>query len=153
MKAIFWIGRSGALGSSIRAFKQRGVSHAELLFSDGYAGTSDREKGGVVIYQLDPRPADWVVLDLPDTCNEDRARALIQDEVGAAYDWLGIAMAQVLPWNREDPTKWFCSEIVAAALRLAYPRTLADVTPHQLDPAGLLDLLDERMPYLRAEAS
>lgn len=153
MKAVFWIGRSGVLGSTIRAFKRRGVSHAELLFSDGWAGTSDREKGGVVLYDLGtPAPADWVVLPLPDTINEDRARALLMGELGARYDWLGIALAQTLPWNRQNPKRWFCSEIVAAALKLAYPRTLLDVVPHQMDPAGLLDTLAERMPALRGEA-
>jgi hypothetical protein len=155
MRAIFWIGRSGILGSAIRAYKLRGVSHAELLFSDGIAGTSDREKGGVVLYDLGrPSKADWVAIDLPDhPAGEERARALIASELGAGYDWLGIALAQVLPWGRQDPRRWFCSELVAAALARAYPASMGDVIPHRLDPAGLLDLLVRRAGDLRMEAA
>lgn len=146
MKAIFWIGKSGLLGSAIRAFKHRGVSHVELLFSDGMAGTSDREKGGVVLYHLgDPDPADWITIEIPGILpdEERRIRAFIEGELGCPYDMMGIIFAQVFPWHRESPTAWFCSELVVAALKTVLPG-LFPKRPCDYDPAAVLLILTER---------
>lgn len=146
MKAIFWIGRSGFFGSLIRFFKHKGISHSEILFSDGYAGTSDADKGGVVLYKLDPFVStDWYVIDLPVTLEQEvEVRRFFVEEAGAKYDWKGIFFSQVFPWNWASKTRWFCSESCTAALQRIYPQLL-DLKPCQVDPASLATILEDRI--------
>lgn len=144
MKAIFWIGKCSLVGTLIRAFKRHGVSHAEIMFSDGVCGTSE-PKNGVVLRKINFRPEDWVVLELPCTpIQEELVRAFFEKELGCPYDWKGILCAQILGWNRSSPTAWFCSEICTAALQEVY-KQLAGVKPASVDPAKELILLEERV--------
>jgi hypothetical protein len=144
MKAIFWIGKCGLFGTLIRAFKRRGVSHAEIMFSDGVSGTA-QPRGGVVLRKIDFKPEDWFVLDLPCTpIQEEVVRAFFEKELGCPYDWSGIVFAQVLGWNWQSKEKYFCSEVCTAALKEIY-KQLADVKPWRCDPAKELILLEERV--------
>jgi len=146
MKAIFWIGRSGLFGSLIRFFKHRGISHAEVLFSDGFSGTSDASLGGVVLYKLEPfNPLDWFVLDLPATLEQEiEVRRFFMEEAGAGYDWKGIFFSQLFRWNWASKNRWFCSEACTAALQRVYPQLL-DLKPCQIDPAELAQILEDRI--------
>ena len=153
MKVIFWIGKSSILGSAIRMFKHRGVSHSEILFTDNVSGTSDRDKGGVVLYSI-PKldPTEWVAIDIPCTIAQEAImREFFISELGCGYDWKGILFAQMLPWGRESKDKWFCSEICTAALKLAYPHTFSDITPCEVDPAELLKLITARSSDMAME--
>lgn len=146
MKAIFWIGKSGIFGRLIRFFKGTGSSHVELMFSNGYAGTSDMEKGGIVYYKIDFKPEDWYVVDIPCTTEEEAiVRKFFEvDEVGCGYDKLGIIFCQVFPWGIHSKTNWFCSEACTSALsRILY--FLKGVKPYQVDPGELLDILKENL--------
>jgi len=144
MKAIFWIGKCGLVGTLIRAFKRRGVSHAEIMFSDGVCGTS-QPNGGVVLRHIDFNRADWVVLDLPCTPEQEAAvRAFFVEELGCPYDWSGILFAQILGWNWQSKKKYFCSEVCVAALQKAYS-ALAGLKPWRVDPAKELIELEERV--------
>lgn len=151
MKAIFWIGKCGLVGTLIRAFKRRGVSHAEIMFSDGVCGTA-QPNGGVVLHRIDFRPEDWVVLDLPCTpIQEEIVRFFFLREAGCPFDWSGIIFSQILGWNWQSKEKYFCSEVCTAALKQIYPE-LADVKPWRTDPAKELSLLEARVMPLAPPA-
>lgn len=114
-------------------------SHCELVIGDLWLSASPREQ--VVRYksiQTDPKTWDFVSLEL----NVAQVKK-IQDwaalELGCEYDWLGIFLTQVINWNRQDPHRWFCSELVTAALQQA--GMLPGVVPHQTDPNELYKLL------------
>ena len=141
-RAAFWIGRSSLYGAAIRVIKRQGITHAELVFSDGLAVTADASMGGVVLYPFKPSAADWLMLDLPADA-EAPARQFVKRELGAGYDWVGIVMAQLLPFGREHPERWFCSELCTAALRWAGV-VRPDVAPCRTDPAALYRLLADR---------
>ena len=144
MKALFWIGQCSLIGTLIRVFKRHGVSHAEIMFSDGVSGTSE-PKNGVVLRKIDFRPEDWFVLELPCTpIQEEVVRAFFVRELGCPYDWKGILCAQILGWNRSSPEAWFCSEICIASLQTIY-KQLADVVPASVDPSKELTLLEVRV--------
>ena len=75
------------------------------------------------------------------TSEEEAAiRAFIQAEVGCPYDWWGIVFAQFLPWQRESPTAWFCSELVVAALKTQLPGMFPH-KPCEYDPQSVLRIL------------
>jgi uncharacterized protein YycO len=42
-------------------------------------------------------------------------------QVGKGYDWAGIFLCQVLDFNIDNPNKWFCSEVLAAAFKMPRP--------------------------------
>jgi hypothetical protein len=152
MKAIFWIGKCGLAGQLIRAFKRRGVSHAEILFSDGFRGTSVPGPG-IVLRPLVVNQEDWVIIDLPCSLAEEaEVRAFFEEEKGCGYDWSGIIFAQVFGWNWASKTKYFCSEACIAGLQKIYP-CLGDVRPCRVDPARELELIVERILAARRVAS
>lgn len=154
MKAIFWIGKAGFFGSLIRLFKRDGISHSEILFSDGFSGTSDAAKGGIVLYKLNFQAKDWFIIDLPCEPEEEaKVRAFFEtDEAGCKYDWRGIFFCQVFRWGWHSSTKWFCSEACLAALQRVYP-ALQGLKPWQVDPADLATLLEERVAPLTPSAA
>jgi hypothetical protein len=143
MKAIFWIGKSGILGTLVRVFKGFGSNHVELLFSDGMSGTSDVVKG-ICFYRLNYLPENWIAIDIPCTPEEEaEVRKFFEvDEKGCGYDMRGIVFAQVFPWGIESKDKWFCSEACVAALQRVKSLTfLKDLKPYTIDPGELLKIL------------
>ncbi|MFA6132447.1 MAG: hypothetical protein WC869_00370 [Phycisphaerae bacterium] len=154
MKAIFWIGKVGFFGTLVRLFKRDGISHSALLFSDGFCGTSQPGRG-IVLYKLAPfNTADWFIIDLPCTPEEEaRVRSFFEvDEAGCKYDWRGIAFCQVLRWGWHSNTRWFCSEACLAALQRIYT-ALQGLKPWYVDPADLATVLDERVVPLNRTAT
>ena len=65
----------------------------------------------------------------------------IRDRIGAQYDYKGILLSQVLALGRHDKSRWFCSEICAAALDLP--------NPQRVSPQFLFDVVtwDSRQPH------
>jgi hypothetical protein len=64
-------------------------------------------------------PPGWSAIDLPSTDAQDLAvLSFLHEESGCGYDRHGVLRAGGV-WSREHPDKWFCSELVAAALRRA----------------------------------
>jgi hypothetical protein len=148
MKAIFWVGKSTIFGRLIRLFKGTGSSHAEILFSDGYAGTSDKGLGGIAIYPLNYKSHEWVSIDIPCTPEEeaDVRKFFEEDEKGCGYDMKGIVFAQLFRWNIQSKDKWFCSEACTAALqRVKGLKFLHNLKPHNVDPGKLFKLLCENL--------
>ena len=144
MKAIFWVGKVGLFGSLIRVFKHRGISHSEIQFSDGKCATA-LTGSGIVLRQITVDPADWYVIDIPCTPEEEaQVRQFFIDADGDGYDWLGIIFAQVLGWNWSSKHNWTCSEACATALRRKFP-ALGRVPAACVDPAALAVMLQHEV--------
>ncbi len=119
-------------------------SHVELVIGDLWLSASPRETT-VRYKKIEPDPKTWDFIPI----NLDVAHVKqIQDwaslEMGCGYDWKGIFLTQLINWNRQDPHRWFCSELVVAALQQA--GMLQGIVPHQTDPNELHKLLDARRP-------
>ena len=125
MRAAFYKGtRPGLQGIYSRAvrFIDRGpYSHSELVFSDGLSASASYIDGGVRFKKIDYslHPEHWDFMTLPDALG-DYARDWFERNMGAPYDLLGNVRF-VLPWVRDSETGWFCSEAIAAALKLKEP--------------------------------
>ena len=134
-RAAFWIGKSSLFGAGIRLVKGYGITHAELVFSDGMAGTSDALRGGVCLYKFDPAPGDWLYVAIPGQY-EAKAREWFHDHQGSQYDWAGIVLAQLLGTNWQARGKRFCSESCIESLQYAgfVPRSVCayKMAPHPM---------------------
>ena len=106
-------------------------SHCELVFSDGLSGSSSYIDGGVRFKRIAYDPAHWDFIDLPPSL-EPYARDWFRANDGAPYDLMGNVRF-VLPWLADSDKGWFCSEAMAAALKLK--------EPWRFGPNGLAALL------------
>lgn len=100
-------------------------SHCELVI-DGTCYSSSFRDGGVRSKLIDFTNGKWDVF--PIAGDEEAAWRWFQEHKGQRYDWQGIVRF-VLPFVRQRPDEFFCSEAVAAALGL--PRA-SRITPQDL---------------------
>lgn len=120
MKFAFQKQDTGIFAQLIRIWTFSKYSHCEVIFSDGLAFSSHVADGGTRFINLSyPSPAKWDIIEIPTTVEEEIAiKAFCYRELNCKYDWLGIFLSQVLPFRREHPDRWFCSELCAAILKL-----------------------------------
>lgn len=137
MKAAFYRGTrpglQGIYSRAVRAIDRGPYSHCELVFSDGLSASASWVDGGVRFKDIDysQHPEHWDFMALPDEL-EDYARSWFEFNMGLPYDLMGNVRF-VLPWLADSGKGWFCSEAMAAALRLE--------EPWRFGPNGLAALL------------
>ncbi len=142
---ISWMVRAAEMGFLF--------SHAEVAMPDGTllgahadGGVQARPSG----YDVAHAPVE-VLVDVPCTQPQiDMAHAYLRAQLGKPYDLGAIAalagreawpdeaalLAQVdQPWR--DPDRWFCSELVDAALEHAGVLPSLPVTPRRITPRDL----------------
>lgn len=142
MKAAFYKGRKkglvGIFDVAVHHWEDGPYAHVELMFADGScASATYLDKGvrfantptsAVVVDFTDP---DWDFIDLPGF-DEVTAKQWFVDHDNAKYDTAGDAHF-VIGFIKHDPTEFFCSESVAAALGIQ--------DPWRLDPNALYVVL------------
>ena len=138
----FYKGRASRLwhrmqDSAIRRATGSPYSHVELIVGPCGPGqtaiclSSSGRDGGVREKPILIQPDHW---DLAHLAIEPTGPArFIRDRIGAGYDYRGILLSQALPFGCHDSTRWFCSEICAAAIGLE--------EPHRLSPGKLWSAL------------
>ena len=123
MKAAFYKatrpGLQGIYSRAVRFIDRGPYSHCELAFSDGLSASASYIDKGVRFKRIDYDPAHWDFMTLPDAL-EDFARDWFRANEGAPYDLLGNVRF-VLPIVPASSSGWFCSEAMAAALKLREP--------------------------------
>ena len=140
MKAAFYKatrpGLQGIYSRAVRWIDRGPYSHCELVFSDGLSGSASYIDGGVRFKRIDYDPTHWDFVELPDAA-ESFAREWFSANDGAPYDLMGNVRF-VLPWLADSDKGWFCSEAMAAALKLK--------EPWRFGPNGLAALLPSIYP-------
>ena len=125
MQAAFYKGTrpslQGIYSCAVRAIDRGLYSHCELVFSDGLSASASYIDGGVRFKAIDysQHPEHWDFMDLPDE-QEPYASDWFERNAGAPYDLMGNVRF-VLPWLADSDKGWFCSEAMAAALKLKEP--------------------------------
>ena len=111
-------------------FATRGrYSHVEFIAGAADFGrpleclSSSGRDGGVRSKMMLLKPANWVLVQL--AIDADAPAEFIRSRIGARYDYTGLLLSHVLAFGRHDQDRWFCSEIVAAALGLPNPQRLS----------------------------
>lgn len=124
-------GWQGIYSRAVRVIDRGPYSHCELVFSDGLSGSASYIDGGVRLKRITYDPAHWDFIDLPPSL-EPHARDWFERNAGAPYDLMGNVRF-VLPIVPASSSGWFCSEAMAAALKLK--------EPWRFGPNGLAALL------------
>ncbi|TRD16983.1 hypothetical protein [Palleronia caenipelagi] len=110
----------------IRFATRSAYSHVELIGGVAQLGeeavcfSSSSRDGGVREKRILLRPDHWDLVFAP--IDPEPPVAVLTSHLGARYDMVGILLSQTLALGRHDPDKWFCSEIIAAALGLSSPQ-------------------------------
>lgn len=124
-------GWQGIYSRAVRWIDRGPYSHCELVFSDGMSGSASYIDGGVRLKRIDYDSDHWDFIDLPHSL-EPYARDWFERNAGAPYDLMGNVRF-VLPIVPASLSGWFCSEAMAAALKLK--------EPWRFGPNGLAALL------------
>ena len=138
-KLIRWWTRP-ALASIFSCAK---YSHTEIVFSTGEFFSSSGRDGGTRFKEIEIKPARWDFVDIP--VNADQEKQVLEfckSQIGKKYDWRAIFFSQFLKLKREDPGKWFCSEICLRAIQELgfFPGEI----PSEFSPQKLFDLLESK---------
>lgn len=111
-------------------FATRGkYSHVEFIAGAADFGqpleclSSSGRDGGVRPKVMVLKPAHWDLVRL--AIDADGPADFIRSRIGAGYDYTGLLLSHVLAFGRHDEDRWFCSEIIAAALGLSNPQRLS----------------------------
>lgn len=112
-------GLPGIYNRLVRWWTKGEYSHCEILFSDGICASSSYMDGGVRFKKIDLDITKWDFVRVPDEL-EVYARIWFITRQKDKYDLLGN-LHFIIGAVPDDKNKWFCSEAVAAALRIKDP--------------------------------
>lgn len=138
---------SGLLSWLIKFQTRSEYSHAALLFSDNVLIEATRPKVRKVVNPAPDPKCDWFDLSITDAA-EAQVRAFSEAQIGKGYDYtMVIRFVTRLQETRRSTGKWFCSELVFAAIQKAGVNLLERIEPWAVSPE-LLSL----SPLLISEA-
>lgn len=131
--AILLFHGRGILSALVRWQTRSRWSHAALLLPDGktiieaWPGKGVQQKtitdwAGVEAFDLDLTEGQWA-----------NAIAFARSKIGCGYDYLGVARF-LTRRERDNPARWFCSELVFAALDRANAPPLARIKAWAVSP-------------------
>lgn len=136
----FYKARGTWVDRLIRAVTRGSYSHVELIIGpvrpDGFrqsVSASGRD-GGVRMKSIMFDPAKWDLIDAP-VGDYARAVQFCVNQCSQPYDYLGALLAPFLWARTENKGRWFCSELVAAALGMP--------VPSKITPSGLAKLIEK----------
>lgn len=139
-------GAAARIGYAATRWGQRGYTgiaarctHTEVHLGGPWwassIGSSSIVEGGVrVKHGVMLTPANWLVLELPDTHERNIERALqwFDKHKGQGYDALGAVGSVVPALIPHSLRRFYCTEAVGAATGFA--------DPHMLNPAGMVTM-------------
>lgn len=132
MKLIFYRAKFGNIVDKLTSMWTSGpYSHCELYFEDIDDCYSASPRENMCRFKkININDGHWEIVDLDDSkYDQKQIIRLAEDQLGKPYDWIGIIFSQIFPINKQDPNKWFCSEICAYLLGFD--------NPHKIDPNKL----------------
>ena len=121
MKAAFYkvsAPNAGWFDKLVSFWTRSQYTHVELIFSSGLSFSSSIRDGGCRYKAIgyDSITWDYISLDYITPERELEIKKFCNSQTGKGYDFLGILLSQFIPFNIQDPKRWFCSEIVSKAL-------------------------------------
>ena len=123
IQVAFYKGEGDFFNKVVRWWTESIYSHAEIILPDGYTwiGISPFLKS-----KVDERKkimfdhGEWDFIDMDITENQYKIiMEFFEDTKGQGYDWLGMLLSQFLPCKIKHKKRWYCSEWISYALRIA----------------------------------
>lgn len=122
IKVAFYRGHGNTVNRIVRWWTKSPYSHAELIMPDGVTWIGISPKGSRLTSRIRETyiPTEWDFIELEVTTEQI---AVIKEFFSATenclYDWTGMILSQFLPFHIKRKGKWYCSEWIAYALRIA----------------------------------
>ena len=133
--------------NAIKIWTRSKYFHSEIIIDD--KKISSYPERGVEIYQFnnsfDFEHFDYFEIDVPNLTQEQEKVLwpYLYDQLHTGYDWKGIFLSQVFKLGVNNPTEWFCSEIVTKILQLLLYEPVLDCLPNKVSPAKLYKLIKD----------
>ena len=107
----------------VRSTTQSIYSHAELIMPDGKSiSIQPFDNRGVrkIRFDEEENPEEYDIICVPVTAEQvDTIEMFFRDTKGDGYDWPGMILSKFTPFFIKRTGRWYCSEWIAYALRLA----------------------------------
>jgi hypothetical protein len=123
VKVAFYKAKGNWQNRIVRWWTGSPYSHAELVMPDNYTWisispflTGEVAKRTKTDFDLDKW--DFVSLEI-DESQKEIILDFFEETKECKYDWIGMILSQFLPFNIKRKNKWYCSEWIAYALRIA----------------------------------
>jgi len=150
IKVAFYKGKGNCLNGIVRWWTKSIYSHVELVLPDGktWIGISPFLKSKVSSRQkLIILHDEWDFITLNITQEQhDIIMEFFEDTEDQGYDWIGMLLSQFLPCKIKHKRKWYCSEWIAYAFRIACVfdwRIIKIYDRKDLSPSVLHDLVTD----------
>ena len=123
VKVAFYKGKGNWKHKMVRWWTESQYSHVELVMPDNFTWITitplmSSTVSSRIKTDFDLENWDFVSLDI----NEDQLQVINDfygETQGCKYDWWGMILSQFLPFHIKRREKWYCSEWIAYALRIA----------------------------------
>ena len=123
IKVAFYKGIGSWKNKLIRWWTGSPYSHVELIMPDNFTWisispflTSTVSARTKVDFDLE----NWDFVDLEVTQEQNNVILdFFKETEGCKYDWTGMLLSQFVPFHIKRKGKWYCSEWIAYALRIA----------------------------------
>lgn len=136
MRVAFDISRPRSLTDWVIAiFTGSNCTHCELVFSNGESFSSSPHDDGTRFAKINfDDPKKWEVISLPwiSVNKEAEIKKFCKSELDCRYDWGAVLLGWLIT-PAGSTNKWFCTEIVHAAIR----HSLKHVVDRWYTPAAL----------------
>jgi len=146
----FYKGEGNILNKIVRGWTKSIYSHAELILDDNTTWISISPKLCSEIESTTPTEVDknsWDIISLEVTEEQHKVILDFFDETcGCGYDWIGMLCSQFLPFRIKTKNRWYCSEWIAYALRIACVidwKTIKIYDRKDLSPGVLYDIVEQ----------
>jgi|TARA_R100000406_G_scaffold6818_2_gene4447 hypothetical protein len=136
----FYKGEGGYHNKIVRWSTQSEYSHAELIMPDGISiSIKPFDPLGIrkkLFFEEEPLE-DYDMVCIPvNQAQVETIETFFKDTKGDGYDWPGMLISKLTPFFVKRTGRWYCSEWIAYALRLAgaveHLYHYNDLTPQRL---------------------
>ena len=148
IQIAFYKGEGSFVNRIVRWWTSSPYSHAELVLPDSvtWLGISPFLKSKVASREkLLVDYTEWKIVNLDVTQEQlDIIMEFYEFTKGQGYDWIGMLLSQFLPCKIKHKKRWYCSEWIAYALRIACVvdwRNIKIYDRKDLSPAALHEIV------------
>lgn len=123
IQVAFYKGKGNLINTIVRWWTNSIYSHAEMVLDDDitWIGISPFVKSKIKKrIETDIDYAEWDFYTINVT--EEQYKVILEffeETKGESYDWVGMLCSQFLPFRIKTKNRWYCSEWIAYALRIA----------------------------------